>query len=316
MTDKKYPWGHNRPFNDYSSYVKKKFGGRVQKLSLNVGFSCPNRDGTIGKGGCTYCNNTSFNPKYCKPESGIEEQLKKGINFFRKKYSTQKYLAYFQAYTNTHAPLSELIKLYETALLQDGIIGLVIATRPDCVSAELLDYISELSKKYYIIIEYGIESTNDKTLKRINRGHTFAQARDAIIRTAEKGIFCGAHLIMGLPGESRADILKQADIISSLPVNNLKLHQLQINKNTKMAEEFALNPQNFDLFEPMEYVEFCADFLERLRPSIVVERFASESPLELLIAPRWGGYRNYELVVHIEKMLRNRKSRQGKYSAF
>ncbi len=298
---------------NYASFIKQRFGQRVQKISLDIGFSCPNRDGSKGYGGCTYCNNNTFNPDYCGPEKSINEQLKDGIAFFSKKYKDQEYLAYFQAYTNTYADISSLKIMYEEALNVNGIIGLVIGTRPDCISEELIDYLAELAKKYYISLEFGVESTFNKILLKVNRCHTFEDTIDAFDLCKNKDIDLGAHLIIGLPGESRQEMIKHAQRISALPIQTLKLHHLQIVKNSVMAVQFKRNPENFELFTAEEYIAFIAKFICYLRPDIIIERFISEAPLDLLIAPKWNGLKNFEIVAKIDKYLTENNLWQGKY---
>lgn len=311
-----YSWQHNRRFNAYSNYFKNSFGERVQKLSINAGFTCPNRDGSLGVGGCTFCDNDAFNPSYCDPQKSVKQQIYEGIEFHQKRYRrANKYLAYFQAYSNTYADIAQLKALYEEALSIPEVIGLVIGTRPDCISDSLLEYLAGLSKKYYIILEFGIESCYDKTLLRINRGHTFQQSVDAIKLAASRGIKTGAHLIFGLPGESREEMLKQVEIISELPINNIKFHQLQIIKGTKMAEEYISSPDSFDFFELPDYIEFVIDFLERLNPKIVIERFAGEVPPRFLAGPGWGLIRNDQILNLIEKCLEERDTWQGRIYA-
>ena len=260
-----------------------------------MGMSCPNRDGTIGKGGCTYCNNLSFVPEYCRPDLTVAEQLEQGKLFFGRKYPQMRYLAYFQAYSNTYAPLEVLKKHYEEALMVDKIVGLVIATRPDCVSEELLDYLGELSQRYFVMVEYGVESCIDRTLKRINRGHDFACSVKAIKCTAKRKIHVGVHLILGLPGESRKEMLNQADEISALPVDVVKLHQLQILKGTRMEKDYQESPSDFHLFSPEEYARLVVEFLQKLRSGIAVERFTNQSPPHLLATEGWG-LKNHEFV--------------------
>lgn len=298
-------------YNDFSSFLRKQFGCKVQKIGLDGGFTCPNRDGTVGWGGCTYCNNRTFSPAYCNREKSITEQMNEGVAFFAHKYPDMRYLAYFQAYTNTYASLSVLCQRYEEALLVDGCLGIVIGTRPDCMPDELLDYLEQLSRKTFVLVEYGIESTYDNTLKRINRGHDYATAVDAVKRTAERGIHVGAHIILGLPGETRVDIMKQATMLSELPLTTLKLHQLQLIHGTRMAQEYKEFPQDFSLFSLDDYIETVIDYIERLRPGIVLERFASQSPKELLIAPDWG-IKNYELVEKVKRRMRERDTWQGR----
>ncbi|MCD4679655.1 MAG: TIGR01212 family radical SAM protein [Bacteroidales bacterium] len=308
-----YPWQHNRRFNAYAQYFKKQFGERVQKLTIDAGFTCPNRDGTLGVGGCTYCNNDAFNPSYCHSSKSIKEQIQEGIEFHANRYRrADKFLAYFQAYSNTYKPLDELKRLYEQALNRKEVIGLVIGTRPDCVDDQKLEYFNELSKEYYVIIEYGIESCYNKTLERIRRGHSFEQSKDAIKATSAMGIRTGAHLIFGLPGESREEMLKQAEIISKLPLNNIKFHQLQIIKNTPFADEYKNNPENFEMFSLEEYLDFIVKFLERLNPNIVIERFAGEVPPRFLAGPGWGSIRNDQFLNLLEKRLEELDTWQGK----
>ncbi len=313
MQDLQFPWGHHRRFNSYNEYFKKTFGQRVQKLSIDAGFTCPNRDGTVGTGGCTFCNNDAFNPSYCQPAKTIRQQIEEGKQFHAWRYRRAvDYLAYFQAFSNTFAPLEHLKKIYDEALAVDGIIGLVIGTRPDCIDDEKLDYFQELSKKHYLIIEYGIESCYDETLKKINRGHTFGQSVETIEKTASRGIKTGAHLIFGLPGETMAQIMAEAEILSKLPLNTLKFHQLQIVKNTSMALEYLNQPENFAFFSLDEYIELIVNFLELLNPKIVIERFAGEVPPRFLAGPGWGTIRYDQILQKIENRMEERETWQGR----
>ena len=296
---------------NYNTVLKSEFSERIQKISINAGFTCPNRDGSKRTGGCTYCNNQSFSPGYAKPIKSVTEQIEEGIAFFHHKYEAQKYLAYFQSYTNTYDKLENLTRIYEEALKNPKVAGIVVGTRPDCVSDELLDYFTELSKRYYVMIEYGIESTCDNTLQLINRGHDYANAEVAIRKTAGKGLRTAAHLILGLPGENREMILSHADNVSELPLTAIKLHQLQLVKGTVMARQYAENPEMFNMMTAAEYIELVIDFLERLNPEIAVERFVSQSPEQLLLAPHWG-LKNFEFVHKIEKRLEERDTWQGK----
>lgn len=311
MIQPKYSWGHEKRYNDFPSYFRKIFSERVQKVSVDAGFTCPNRDGSKGLGGCTYCNNKTFKPSYCNLDNSVTTQIQQGVDFFSKKYKAMRFLAYFQAYTNTYAPLENLKELYEEALQHPKIVGLVISTRPDAVNAELLDYLAELSKKVYVMVEFGLESHLDKTLETINRGHTFAESVWALEETAKRGINNGAHLILGLPGESREELLDQAKVISKLPIKNLKLHQLQIHKGTLLEKQFEQHPENFHLYSAEEYVDLVVDYLELLNPEIIVERFISQAPKEMLIAPKWG-LKNFEFVAKVEKRLKERDTWQGK----
>lgn len=300
-----------KTYNEFGDFLRTLFPVKVQKISLNAGFTCPNRDGTKGWGGCTYCNNQTFSPEYCHTEKSISQQLEEGIRFFARKYPKMKYLAYFQAYTNTYDELETLRLKYEEALKHPDVIGLIVGTRPDCMPEALLDYFTELSHSRFVLIEYGVESTLDRTLQRINRGHTEAESEAAIRRTAGRGIYTGAHLIMGLPGESREDILRHAGQLSRLPLTTLKLHQLQLIRHTRMAREYAEQPGSFHLYTADEYIDLVIDFLERLHPAIVVERFVSQSPKELLIAPDWG-LKNYEFTAKVIKRIAERQTWQGR----
>jgi radical SAM protein (TIGR01212 family) len=303
-------------YNEFNAYLKSRFPFKVQKISLNAGFTCPNRDGSKGNGGCTYCNNQTFNPDYCRTEKSIATQLEEGKVFFSGKYPEMKYLAYFQAYTNTYGEVEELKRKYEEALNVDGVVGLVIGTRPDCMPDSLLDYLEQLNKRTFLLVEYGVETTSDRTLQRINRGHTYADAVDAIRRTAARGIATGVHVILGLPGESREDILSQATALSELPITTIKMHQLQLIKGTRMAHEYELAPEDFHIYTDIdEYVELVVDYIERLRSDIVVERFVSQSPAELLLAPRWG-MKNHEITHLVKKRMQERETYQGKKGKF
>ena len=258
-------------YNDLSTFLSLHFPFKVQKISINAGFTCPNRDGSIGYGGCTYCNNQTFNPAYCHTDKSVGQQLEEGKRFFSRKYPDMKYLAYFQAYTNTYGELEELKHKYEEALTVD-----------------------------------------DETLKRINRGHTFAQAEEAVVRTAQRGIPVGGHVILGLPGEEREALIRQAERLSRLPLTTLKLHQLQLIKGTRMASEYEKTPELFHLYSVDEYIDLVIDYIEHLRPDLVLERFVSQSPKELLIAPDWG-VKNYEFTEKVKKRMRERNAWQGKY---
>ena len=298
-------------YNDLSAYLSAHFPYKVQKISLNAGFTCPNRDGTVGYGGCTYCNNQTFNPAYCKTEKTVTEQLEEGKQFFARKYPEMKFLAYFQAYTNTYAELEELKRKYEEALQVKDVVGIVIGTRPDCMPDTLLDYLEELNQRTFLIVEYGVESTDNDTLKRINRGHTFEVTEEAIRKTAARGIRVGAHIILGLPGETNDQLIKQAGVLSALPLTTLKLHQLQLIKGTRMAHEFEMQPEDFYLYSADEYIDLVIDYVEHLRPDLVLERFVSQSPKELLIAPDWG-LKNHEFTDKVKKRMRERDAWQGK----
>ena len=297
-------------YTQLSDFFAQFFPHKVQKISIHAGFTCPNRDGSKGSGGCTYCNNQTFSPDYCHTEESITAQLNKGIAFFGKKYPNMKYLAYFQAYTNTYAEREVLIQKYEEALRVPGVVGIIIGTRPDCMPDALLDYLRELSKRTFVMVEYGVESTNDRTLQYINRGHDWACSRQTIERTAARGIITGAHMILGLPGESREEIIEHARQLSLLPIQTIKLHQLQIIRHTRMAKQLFEEPERFHLFDVDEYIDLAIDFIQYLRKDIVVERFISQSPKELLIAPDWG-LKNYQFTAKVHKRLAERDAWQG-----
>lgn len=299
----------NTPYYyDYGTWIRHRFPFRVQKISIDAGFTCPNRDGRISTGGCIYCDNRTFNPAYCQRQDSITQQLEAGKQFFARKYPEMKYLAYFQAYTNTYASISHLRELYEEALSVKDIVGIVIGTRPDCISDELLDYLEDLNRRTFLIVEYGVESANDDTLRRINRGHSFAQSRLAIEKTHQRGILTGAHIILGLPGEDAQENLRQAPLISSLPIDILKIHQMQIIRDTRLADEFEREP--FHIYSVNEYIELIANYIQRLRKDLVLERFVSQSPKELLITPQWG-LKNHEFTDLLNNYLKNHQIHQG-----
>ena len=292
MSQNEYFWKHQRRFNSYAEHFRLEFGQRVQKVTIDAGFTCPNRDGSKSTGGCTYCNNDAFNPSYCHPAKSVSQQIKEGIEFHKVRYRrARNFLAYFQAYSNTYASLGQLKSIYEEALAFPDVIGLVIGTRPDCIDDEKLEYFSTLARNKYIIIEYGLESCYNTTLTRINRQHSFEDSVSALEKTAAAGIRTGAHIIFGLPGETRSQMLEEAKILSALPINNIKFHQLQIINHTRMADEYKNNPEQFELFSLEEYIDFITEFIENLNPSFVIERFTSEVPPRYHAGPNWGNIR-------------------------
>lgn len=308
-----YPWGDNRRFNSYSNYFKRIFGGRVQKISIDAGFSCPNRDGTISQGGCTFCSNEAFNPSYCRPEKSVTQQIDEGITFHSRRYRrAEHYLAYFQPYSNTFKPIDELDRIYKEALAHDKIAGIVIGTRPDLINDDILSLLTDIQRTHYVMLEYGIESVYDETLRSVNRGHDFGTAQKAVRMTADAGIPCGAHFIFGLPGETKKMMLDAAGIISQMPLTTVKFHQLQIFKDTPVAEQYKLHPETFHLFGLDEYTDFVIDFVERLNPDIVIERFAGEVPPRFLATSAWTGMRYDEVLRHIEQRMDERDAFQGR----
>ena len=299
----------NTPYYyDYGTWIRSRFPFRVQKISVDAGFTCPNRDGRLSTGGCIYCDNRTFNPSYCQRQDSITRQLEAGKQFFARKYPEMKYLAYFQAYTNTYATIDRLRQLYEEALQVEDVVGIVIGTRPDCVSDALLDYLEDLNQRCFLIVEYGVESANDDTLRRINRGHTFEQSRLAIEKTHQRGILTGAHIILGLPGEDAAENLRQASVISALPIDILKIHQMQIIRGTRLADEFEQKP--FHIYDIDEYIRLIAHYIQRLRKDLILERFVSQSPKEMLIAPHWG-LKNHEFTDLLNNYLKSHDIHQG-----
>lgn len=296
-------------YNDFSRWIRNKFPYRVQKLSIDGGFSCPNRDGKLSRGGCSYCDNRTFNPSYCDRRRSIAEQIAEGKQFFSRKYPDMKYLAYFQAFSNTYAPVGKLRKLYEEALAQDDVVGLVVGTRPDCVAADVMDLLQELSRQTFLILEFGIESTNNTTLRLINRGHDYDCSRRAVEEAHRRGIITGGHVILGLPGETPEESVRQAGDISALPLDILKIHQMQVVRGTRLAQQYEEEP--FHVYDVDEYICLVADYIEHLRPSLVLERFVSQSPAEMLIAPRWG-LKNYEFTARLRRYMLDHGMKQGR----
>ncbi len=309
-----YKFPNGKRYNSFVGYFKKKYGQRLQKIVLDAGFTCPNRDGKVGVGGCTYCDNAAFHPSYSTRNKPLHQQLDEGIEFHKRRYrTTEKYLAYFQSYSNTYAPLERLKILYEDALSHPDVVGIVIGTRPDCVDGEKLDYLKEIEERgKVVIVEYGIESCYDTTLERINRGHDFEVAKKAVEMTAERGLDVGAHFIIGLPGETKDMILKASDFINSMPLHSVKFHQLQIVKGTKMEKEFAECREDFLCFSLGEYLDFFVDLLERLRPDLYIERFVGEVPPRFVNETPWGLIRNVELLRLLDKRLEERDTYQGR----
>lgn len=307
-----YPWGDERRFNSYAAYFRRVFGHRMQKVTVNAGFTCPNRDGTVGRGGCAFCDNAAFTPSYCTPEKSITRQIEEGIEFHRRRYRTaRRYLAYFQSFSNTYAPLERLRECYDEALAHPEVAGISVGTRPDCVDENKLDYFAELARRKYVAIEYGVESTYDATLRRINRGHDFAAAERAIRLTAERGIHVGAHFILGLPDESDEMMIAQAERINSLPLDTVKFHQLQLFRGTALAAEYDACPERFRFRTVDEYLDLFVEILRRLRPDLVIERFAGEAPPRYHHIEGWGLIRNETLMAMLDAKLERCGAHQG-----
>ena len=308
-----FPWGDTRRFNSGSRFMRQHFGGRMQRLAIDAGFTCPNRDGTRGTGGCTYCLNTAFNPSYCTPQKSITQQIEDGILFHQKRRGTPYgYLAYFQAFSNTYAPIELLKSKYEEALQHTAIQGIIIATRPDCLYEAVLDYLEELQQRTFVSLEIGMESCRDATLRRIRRGHNLTCAVEAIERCASHHLPVGTHLIFGLPGETPEHWIDDIALLNALPLHHIKFHQLQIFKNTLIEKEFQEHPEAFHRFTPEQYVHFMADYLERLRPDIIVDRLAGEVPPKYLAVTNWHHLKYEDIVKQVENELERRNSWQGK----
>lgn len=297
-------------YRDFAQFLSEHFNCKMQKIAVNAGFSCPNRDGSKGRGGCTYCNNQTFNPAYCTPSQSVTEQLEEGKRFFGKKYPDMRYLAYFQAYTNTHGDIDRIMAMYREALAVDKIDGIIIGTRPDCMPQELLDQLAELHKSHWVMIEYGAETSHNPTLDFINRCHTWEDTVDATLRTVEAGIPCGLHLILGLPGENEEMILSTINKVSQLPLDTIKLHQLQLVKGTRMAKDVEEGLYDVKHFTVDEYIALCCKVIQHTSPTIAIERFVSQSPDNLLISPRWG-LKNYEFTNLLNNAIKKLGIEQG-----
>lgn len=309
-----FDFPEGKRYNTSAGRYHRIYGERLQKLVIDAGFTCPNRDGTVGSGGCSYCDNAAFHPGYSTPGKSLLQQIDEGIWFHRRRYpKVNHYLAYFQSYSNTYAPLERLRVLYEEALSHPSVVGLVIGTRPDCADEEKLDYLARLaSEGKVIVVEYGIESCYDETLKRINRGHDFECARKAVEMTALRGLDVGAHFILGLPGESRRMLLDQCSAISAMPLISVKFHQLQIVKGTRMEKEYSDHPEDFLRLGLEDYLDLVIDILERLRPDLCIERVAGEVPPRFVSETPWGLIRNDGILRLLDKRLEERDTFQGK----
>ena len=304
-------------FNDhryhlYNDWAKKKYGGRLQKVSIDAGFTCPNRDGSLGIGGCSFCNNEGFSPSYLREERDICKQIDIGIEFMRRRYpKTKGFLAYFQSYSNTYDSLDHLKKTYELALAHPTVSGLVIGTRPDCLPEETLDYLAELSKRMLVELEIGIESCNDEVLRECLRGHDFACTEDAIRRAARRGLFITGHLLLGLPLETRASLIEGAKALAKLPLDALKFHQLQIVRGTRLANQYRSASERIQLLDPDNYLDAVIDMLEHLPPHMKIQRLGSEVPPNVLVSPDWG-MRLHKFPARLEEKLKARSTWQGK----
>lgn len=299
----------HRRYNSFGSYVRRAFGSPVFKVNIDAGFTCPNRDGTVGSGGCTYCNNESFKPEECRPALSVTEQVENGIRYLSGRYGADRFIAYFQAYTNTYAPVDELRRLYTEALSEPSVVGLAVGTRPDCIDDEKLDMLSELARNRFVLLEYGVQSTYQKSLDFMNRGHDYSKFLWAVEETRKRGLMAGGHMIVGFPSETGEETLESARIISESGIGFLKIHQLQVVAGTSMANDFAKEP--FHVFGYEEYLEFVVSFIERLSPDIVLQRLFATAPDDILVAPKWGRSR-HEILRDIEGRLDDLDTHQGR----
>lgn len=300
---------NEKRYNDYGNWLRKRFPFRVQKVMLDAGFTCPNRDGTKGWDGCIFCDNRAFNPSYCDPGKSIRQQLADGKAFFGRKYPDMRYLAYFQAFSNTYADVETLRRRYEEALAVEDVVGIVVGTRPDCVSDAVLDYLERLSRQVFVIVEYGVEGVNDHTLRAIHRGHDFACSRKAIELTAARGIFTGGHVILGLPGEDARESLRQATVVGALPLHVLKIHHLQVLRGTRLAGMYEKEP--FPVYSVDGYIALLAEYISRLPASMLLERFVNVSPPKMVVAPGWG-VKSSEFLRRLEEYMESHGLWQGK----
>lgn len=315
-------------YNTFVGYYKRIYGERLQKLVIDAGFTCPNRDGTKGRGGCSFCDNAAFHPSYSTAGKSIAAQIDEGIGFHQVRYrNTKHYLAYFQSYSNTYAPLPKLKELYLEALSHPQIVGIVTGTRPDCIDEEKLDWLADLKDgralpgwrrdgfdRPVVKVEYGIESCYDRTLARVGRGHDVACVENAVRMTAERGLDPGAHFILGLPGETRSMLLDQCSFINSLPLHSVKFHQLQIVKGTRIEKEFAEVPQDFLRLDLSDYLDLVTEILERLRPDLYIERVAGEVPPRFVNETQWGLVRNFQILHMLDDRLEECGTWQGRLS--
>lgn len=290
-----------RLFTPYGELLRDRLGCKAQKLSVDAGFSCPNRDGSIGRGGCIYCDNRSFTPSYCRPTDSITRQLELGKEFFGRKYPKMKYLAYFQSYTSTYSTsTSRLLALYREALDVPEIVGLVIGTRPDCFSSQLAQELGDINRSgKHVFVEFGAETSHDTTLSLINRGHTWQQTVKAVESAAGQSLDVGLHFIMGLPAESQEMMLMTVHRAVELPISSLKFHQLQVISGTPLHRRWERGELNLDLFTVDTYLDLCRNICKIVPPSIAIERFTSSAPASMLIAPKWG-IKNYEFVHRLQ----------------
>lgn len=298
-------------YRKLKDYWRERFGGRVQKISLHQGMTCPNRDGTLGTGGCLYCSNEAFTPAYCHTGDGLKTQINSGLAFQKKRYPRAVgFLGYLQAYTNTYGPMETLMETYKTVLEDDRLVGMVIGTRPDCLPDSLLDWLCEAAKEKTIYIELGIESFSDKVLEAMNRGHTFAQAEEAVHRVAERGLLVGGHFLVGFPGEPWSRFFDSVDKLNALPLHSVKVHQLHVFKGTPLANMFINNPEKFDFPDKDAYIERASKWITHIRPDLYIDRVFGDAPLKFIVNPAWG-VRMDRIVAEFDKVIEQKGIRQG-----
>lgn len=312
-TESMYPWGDDRPFYGSARYYRNTFECEIRKLSIDAGFSCPNRDGRVGVGGCTFCNNDAFSPRYADRHRSISEQMAAGREFHARSWVPgAQWLVYFQAYSNTYAPVEVLRSRYEEALRGEDVAGLIIGTRPDCVDEAVLDLVAELRQQHYVAVEFGMESAFDATLQRVNRGHSWMDSVRAVELCHERGIPCGGHFIIGLPGETDEMILQTIDQINTLRLATVKFHQLQIFRGTAMERDFESHPESYRFFTPDEYVSLLAEAVRHLRPDTAVERIVSEVPPSFRHEGLgWQGLRSHHVINRLCARLEHLGTFQG-----
>ena len=296
-------------YNTYRPYIKEKLGYRVNKLSVDMGFTCPNRDGNLAVGGCVYCNNDSFVPPYARARFSMDQQITNGMDYLKKRFKAEKFIVYFQSYTNTYDSVEKLEEMYRNALKYEDVIGIAVGTRSDCIDEEKINMFEKLAKHCYVSLEFGIESIYDKTLEFMNRGHDYQSVLDAIDMSKGRGFVIGAHIIVGMPTETREEMLAMAGEVSSLGIDVFKVHNLHIVRNTPLARMYRKEP--FSLFNFEEYIDFIIEFLERLSPDMVIERLFTDTPHQLLIAPDWGKS-HLQILQAIEAELERKDTYQGR----
>lgn len=301
------------PQNRYyasSRFLRERFGGKVWRVTVDAGFTCPNVDGSVALGGCVYCDNRSFSPNRRLPHIGVRAQVERGVRILEKYYKADRFLVYFQAATNTYAPVEKLRRLYDEALEHPQIVGLVVGTRPDCLPAEVIELFQEYAQSRFVSVEVGLQSIHDRSLVWMNRGHTAANFVDAIQRCAGRGFEVASHVILGLPGESRADMLATADALAALPVDAVKIHNLHVVRDTPLEGMYRSGAVR--MLERAEYVGLVCDFLERLPPTMVIQRVSGDAPPEFLIAPQWC-LEKQALLHAVQEELKRRDSWQGRW---